>query len=510
MSVVKITPKYIIALRKKRPELGTILKACISKTKKNANKNFPTYYIPVDLIDDNGDRRKLRLSILNQLVAKDARPFGSDEKTIAEATAVYIQFMKFLLGDLDITTYDDDDKSGLIANNHELLEALIIIAEEYDYIVKNEILTYDGDKFDIGTKGADSICNFIQTERAASDEEKKEDAKRPAGEKIIKNKMIKLQNPIARIKLNANKDTKRIGRDNFTTKKHEDIVFDLSKESTDPKKKFDVAKLMDSKGKLVNLTVTNIKHFITRMSLIAGVIDFSEICVSKKNISLKNEFTEIFVVPHAPIKNKGMDEEDIASMTSIKSAKPSVMTITDEPADSDDEDDDDEDEPEEEPEEDVARNKKSKNNSSATSKKAAPVVVKTGKAASKPVSKSKVSAVEPTVSSTKDKRNAKAPVEEPDDQDEQELSDEPLATDEPEEQVEPDAEDEAEPEAEDSEDAADTVDEPVKKPIVDVTVPDKKSPSKTAAVPKLQNKVTAKAANEKPAVKKTVTKTVNK
>jgi hypothetical protein len=340
MTSTKITPKTLIELRAKNPELGSILTLDIKDTKKNKDTTFPTYYIPVRLINSDGARVKCKLTIVKQIVASNAKPFGKDEKATKAANDVFISFRKFFDEDLNVTDYPDNEKPTLLKQNEELIEALKILSEEYMYLVNNVVVPYDGDKFEIQDPDTLKIANFVQTERKATDEEKKEDAKRGANEKLIsKSKKIALANPIYRIKINGDKDTKRIGRINYKTKKVEYTVFDVRKPSKESGKKYMPAKLKDGSGKLVDLTVSNIKHFLTYMSLIGGIIEFEDVCVSKSGISLKTRFQEIYVMPHKPLKPESMNQEDLDEMASaVSTGNTDDMVITDEPEPEDEDD----------------------------------------------------------------------------------------------------------------------------------------------------------------------------
>ena len=354
----------IVELRKAKPEVGSILKIRPDKKRDNSKQgkesSYPTTYIPVDLIDAEGTPHKLKLAIVGQLIAGNAKPYGKNEEEIRKADSVYIPFRKFNVEDLKISDYHESEKEAILKNNEELIKAFEIISEEYLHIVKNEILDDVHELGIIDDPVKINVANFVQSERKLTADEKKQQQNK-------KSAKIKLDNSIYRIRLNGDKDTKLIGRNNFNTKKFEYTVFDFRKKinTKDTKSvyKYEPAKLKNSNGKLLDISVSNAKHFITYLSLVGGVINFENISITKNWISLKNSFLELYVSPHKPMKQETMSEEDLAAMNVAQSFNEDDMVLMDEPSD----------------DPDTTNNKTANTKKEKEKTKSKPIVVKTGK-----------------------------------------------------------------------------------------------------------------------------------
>lgn len=275
-----------------------------AKTRKNKNKQQPTYYIPFTARTSAGKRIPLALRFARQVLASNAKiPFGvSDE----EARDVRVSFRQLTPEDFEPTDYEEPKREGLIQSNTEFVEALNLIADEYLELVEREVLTYKGDKFKLN-KNKTVNC-FRQTHRDAGDDEEGDDEGK-----------IALPHPIFRVKVPADPETKKLG---FNSEKtgHIYVVFDMKKASkeaktVDGKKKNKpvVAKIKTSKG-YVDLTINNAKHFITYMSLTGGMILFDSVCISKSGISLMCRFKELHVWRHRPLKVNAIDDDAVNDM----------------------------------------------------------------------------------------------------------------------------------------------------------------------------------------------------
>ena len=275
-----------------------------AKTRKNKNKQQPTYYIPFTAKTGAGKRIPLALRFARQVIASNAKiPFGvSDE----EARDVRVSFRQLTSEDFEPTDYEEPKREGLMQSNTEFVEALNLIADEYLELVEREVLTYKGDKFKLN-KNKTVNC-FRQTHRDAGDDEEGDEEGK-----------IALPHPIFRIKVPADPETKKLG---FNSEKtgHIYVVFDMKKASkeaktVDGKKKNKpvVAEIKTSKG-YVDLTVNNAKHFITYMSLTGGMILFDSVCISKSGISLMCRFKELHVWRHRPLKVNAIDDDAVNDM----------------------------------------------------------------------------------------------------------------------------------------------------------------------------------------------------
>lgn len=332
--VKKIEPKTIIELRKKNPVLGTLLIVEHEKTKKN--KDGTVQYVPICLND--GFKSRLKLHIYNQIISSKAKSYSGDEKQAKQANSVAISFRKLSLNDLECSDYAENVKNTLLEKNHELCDALKIIADEYEYLCKNQVIPYDGAAYEI--KQNTVINNFAQFDRKLTEDEKKAEFALPANDRKFKNKRAPLENAIFRIKLLAAYDDnlKRIGDKNFKTKKFEYTVFDVRKPIVNPKNseknnvKYSPAQFKNKEGKLIDLNVNNVGDYITCMSLISGIIDFDSVCISPYGLSLKNKFNQLYIAPHKPIVFENIDVDELKSMNlSNMTNNDADMIIEDEP-----------------------------------------------------------------------------------------------------------------------------------------------------------------------------------
>ncbi len=458
-----------VPIAKAKCKDGPWFKLDISKTRKNKNKQQPTYYIPFTAKNVAGKHIPLALRFQRQVIASSAKiPFGVSDD---EARNVLVSFRELTADDFASTDYEESKREGLLHSNKELIDALNIIAEEYLECVERDVLTYKGDKFKL-TKNKTVNC-FRQTHRDAGD-----------GDVADDDGKIPLEHPIFRIKLGADPETRKIG---FSSEKTGHIyqVFDMKKATAESKNatgstkktKPVVAKIKTTNG-FVDLTVTNVKHFITYMSLTGGMITIDSICISKSGISLMCKFKELHVWRHKPLKVNAIDEDAVNDMAAYGAVNTNdEEEVFDEPDENDGEEDSDsdsdkkakakdkstkgkptktpskktnaksmsraldndddgeaniEDEPEEEEPEDEPEDEPEEEVPATKGKPKASKVAEPPKSVAKPAKPSGKKAPEPE------------PEPEPEVDDEPEADAEPDATDEPEESEEDDATDEPE------------------------------------------------------------------
>lgn len=277
-----------------------------AKTRKTKGRDHTTYYIPFTAKNVAGKYITLSLRFARQVIASNAKiPYGNDENS---AKDVRVNFRQLTLDDFDSTDYEESKREGLIQSNTEFIEALGLISDEYEELVKREVLKYKGGKFKLSSNK--TINNFRQSSRLAADDETEEaDAEGK----------VALPHPIFRVKITADKETKKLGYNSEKTG-HGYVVFDMKKASkeaqtVDGKKKNKpvVAKIKTSKG-YVDLTLSNAKHFITYMSLTGGMITFDSVCISKSGISLMCKFRELHVWRHRPLQVKAIDDDTVNDM----------------------------------------------------------------------------------------------------------------------------------------------------------------------------------------------------
>jgi hypothetical protein len=310
MAAQFITPREIIEIKEQSPD-ENILTLDIDNINYGKNKTFPTSYIPFKCKRLVGPPTQINLKLHQQISSSNAKiSFGVLPK---DAKDVRITMIKFIIDDLENTDYPEDKKLLLIQKNNEAIKALHILKSEYEDLVNTDILTYDGEKFELGD--CRNINNICQTHRKASKEEKRDDKKLPKDERLV-NKMGKIPLPHAlyRLKILADYETKKLG---YKTKNgHKYVVFDARKANKSNKFKPVVAKVK-SKGNPTDLTTDNAKHFITYMSLFSGLFNFDSICISKSGISLMGKFHDIHIWPHKPMTIKTIDEDEMAEMAYV-------------------------------------------------------------------------------------------------------------------------------------------------------------------------------------------------
>jgi hypothetical protein len=111
---------------------------------------------------------------------------------------------------------------------------------------------------------------------------------------------IELEHPIARIKLMLAKDG-RVGNEfyNKDTKAStfNPVVFD-SRKMTKKNNYEPVLAKVKYNGKMQDLNIKNAGTFITYKSMVGGIIEFSEVVVSKFGLSLRSKFRELYVRRH--------------------------------------------------------------------------------------------------------------------------------------------------------------------------------------------------------------------
>jgi hypothetical protein len=296
MSNSSFTPKDIIASKKKHGADSRLLKADIVNTRKNKNPKQPTYYVPITFKNVAGKQQAINLKFVRQLISSNAKlPYGAEKD---DAKFLNVSFKKLESKDLDGTEYPDDKKEGLLAANAEFIEALGIIADDYIACVKDEILKYKGEKFRLIER---KLNCFRQDRRLGSAEDENQDED---GKVAI--------DPIYRIRLEADPETKKIGRN--SDRGHQYVVFDMRKSEKEAKEtgkpKRDVVARVMVKGKPVDLNINNAKHFVSFMSLTSGIIHFECICLSRSGISIKCRFRSLHVWRHKTMKQESIGEDD--------------------------------------------------------------------------------------------------------------------------------------------------------------------------------------------------------
>lgn len=363
MSSSSFTPKDIKAVKAKYTNTP-LFKLEPSKTRMNQNKKQPTYYIPFSMKNVAGKYMPLNLKFSRQITASSAKiPFGVEED---QAKDLRVAYRRLDESDLDKTDYQEENQREILLKaNEEFTDALNIIADEYYSLLEREVFKYKGDKFKLTKKQRDTIYCFRQSKRKASDGEEGE------GDE---NGMIPLPIPIFRVKLEADVESKKIGRK--TEKGHRYMVFDIKKtakldaenkkkNSKAPPPKPVIARIT-VQGKVTDLTIHNARHFITYMSLTGGTIYFDSICISNQGVSILCKFTDLHVSRHRVLKQDGLSAEEIAENVGFGSNNPDedLDVVVDEPDENGENGENDE----SKSSKSKSSNSKNKNNKSKSSK----------------------------------------------------------------------------------------------------------------------------------------------
>ena len=322
MANKQFTPEVIIAIREKYPEQPLFRADFENVRKVEKNKKVMTYFVPVHFKTLDGKWAHMNLAFVNQIIASNANPpKASEEKDIKH---VQIMFRELTEDDLSLTDYDISKRPALLKHNKQLITAYAILAYEYILLVNREIIPEckkkNGKiKFIQGNK---KIHSFMQTHRELKDGEAAAETEETTDEKTDENKeenenanKIALPTPLYRMKLKAVPETKKIGY--ATDKGHVYTVFDMQKTNKEHKagNNVKVPAKIKSNGKMVDLDVFNVKHFITFMSLTAGILSMDSICLSSMGISMMNAFRELGVWRHKTLKQETFNSEIVNALT---------------------------------------------------------------------------------------------------------------------------------------------------------------------------------------------------
>lgn len=335
---IMLTPADVITLREKYP-LGSWFTIDVNKAKESANN--PCTFIPFTCLNKAGTPTRMSLKIGKQIVAMNAKPPSKkkddkkpDKNDDANAKEVFVGFKQFKKSDLNVTIYPEDKYDSIVEANTELIKALDIIADEYEYHA-NALASATKSKIKVKNK---TINSFRQDKRKASKEEKVEDGARDEDDKLLDDDdKIKLPVSLFRFKLKADPTTKKIGRSSKNGFEH--TVFDI-RQSTKANGYKRVPAKVNYKGKLIDLDVVNAKHFITIYSLVGGIIDFESVIISSQGVSMGQQFRECMVSPHPPVEREKLKEDDIQDMADFNPGGYNGDIVV-----GDDEDDEDMDDP---------------------------------------------------------------------------------------------------------------------------------------------------------------------
>lgn len=328
MSSFTISPKEIIKVKQMFPD-EDLMKLNMGEIRSCKNKSYNTKYIPVSFKRETGEYKRLCLKLVKQITSSNIKlpaKAGENPKNLL------VSYRKMEDEDLKKSDYPKEKWDDLKKANTEFIDALNIIADEYDKVANS--LTENTQWFLEHDFSNSDINNFRQTVRKLN---KQEIQNMKKGKKV--SCRVALEHPIFRFKVPINSETKEIGtKDKDGVHKY--IIFDIRKNSNKKGKyKPVVAKVLvgrDKKGRPIysNLNINNAKHFVTFLSLTAGTIDFDSVCVSSFGVSLLNRFKDLHVWPHKPMKIETINEDDVSEMEGFgTSGYNDDEIIVDEPVD---------------------------------------------------------------------------------------------------------------------------------------------------------------------------------
>jgi hypothetical protein len=300
------TPKDILAIKNKYPNdalaVADITKVKVFKNDKTGQQAI--YYVPFNFKNLKGNYQQLQIKFNSQVLSGNAKPqFGVTED---QAKNINISYASLDEKKFDGTEYNPEKIEELVKANKEFIDALDIIAEEYN---KAAVQLINSKPKEIKMAKGMEISSFRQTHRNQIDGDSADD--------VDDSGKVKLPHPIYRFRINA-VDDKRLGWKN-SSNDFMPCVFDLKKKSklksSDSKAPIkDIPAKVMSKGKLIDLTIQNAKHFITYMSLTGGLINFETVCISKKYVSLRCTIKSLHVWHHKPLKQNPFEDSEFDEM----------------------------------------------------------------------------------------------------------------------------------------------------------------------------------------------------
>ena len=285
----------------------------------NPKSPYDVTWVNLKFITATGKKVPCKITIENQILASGAKiPQAKEEGD--DITNVTVQFKSLTKEEIEGGDYVPGVKDTpeaqaaedariaknideYVANNAKLIEVLHILNKSFLKVTDEIIKTAPKDlKFTVKKdRKADSVRIYAFPQTTRFDPEAKED--------------IPLETPIFRIKLAAYKKDGRIGQWNSFKDCFKPTVFDARKMTKKNGFKPVPAYVREGKKK-VELNIKNVGGFITRKSLVSGVIVFDCVTISKFGISLGHKFDEMYIVRH-----KSMAAQETVSVNVISSMR---------------------------------------------------------------------------------------------------------------------------------------------------------------------------------------------
>jgi len=225
-----------------------------------------------------------------------------------------VTFRKLNTEDLNTTEYDKANYQKLIEMNNEFIECLDLIANEYERLCRDEILSETNEKFALPGNKTD-INSFRQTSRKESERS---------------NKRVKLDDPLYRVRLRVDAHTQRLARTPSAKSNSTeliDYIFDAKK--LDAQKKqlrasnpnavvpTKLPARIVSGNRSEELTTENAGQFISMYSLVSGVVRFESVNLHSQGISMPPVVQELYIWRHPTVNRAAINEEELESMGSF-------------------------------------------------------------------------------------------------------------------------------------------------------------------------------------------------
>lgn len=269
-------------------------------------------YVGVDVCI-GGKWCPLNIKFERQLLMSKAKPppaLDDGEKP----KYMQVTFRKLTNEDLSTTEYDKAHYQKLIELNHEFIECLDLIANEFERICRDEILSETNEKFALPGNKTD-INSFRQTSRKESERS---------------NKKVKLDYPLYRVRLRVDAHTQRLARTPSAKSKSTeliDYIFDAKK--LDAHKKHlrasnpnavvptKIPARIVTGNRSEELTTENAGEFISMYSLVSGVVRFESVNLHSQGMSMPPNVQELYIWRHPTVHRAAINEEELESMGSF-------------------------------------------------------------------------------------------------------------------------------------------------------------------------------------------------
>ena len=312
MSSYIMTTNDIIESREKHGVGNIMRRAQTQNAVRTIDGKHPTTYINMEFKNTEGKWIPAHYKWLNQVIAANAKPPSTEQNEPKFVNCTFRPINKEILSE---SQYKPEQYDSVIKQNQLHIKALDIIEEEFKLAIENDI--YDKIKAKIPKR---EIKSFVQSVRDPTEEELTTDQAKPKSERIIINGKIRLANPMYRFRIpvdnKVEKDGKKLNLIGINAKgKHIDNVFDSKK--SDAKRGIKgparIIRIVKNNKEEVPLDSKNAGNFITYLSLLSGITEFSA-CISGQGVSMQPRNKETYVAHHPKITRKQFNDDEINNM----------------------------------------------------------------------------------------------------------------------------------------------------------------------------------------------------